>query len=260
MAMFALAGCAAGSSDNASASVGADESSGGPAAGEYRVVEDPNTLSGLWLDDVDLNADGTFAGTLGSDVSNLSGHEFSSAGHYAFHTFTAGPSLVFNDNGTAQNAFGGVYEFTFETQADGTLKVRTLNSEPSLQTHFTLARVLTPDTKAPPPGHYEVVNDTQLSGLWIDDVTLSADGTFKGTFGSDVSNLSGHEFGSAGHYAFHTFTAGPSLVFTDNGTAQNAFGGVYQFTFQTQLDGSLSVRTLDSDASFQTKFTLKASH
>lgn len=259
--MFVLAGCAAPASENGAASAGADESSGGaPAAGEYRVVEDPSTLSGLWLDDVTLGADGTFKGTLGSDVSNLSGHQFDSAGHYAFHDFTAGPSLVFDDNGTAKNAFGGVYQFTFETQTDGTLKVRTLNSEPSLQTHFTLERVLTPDTKAPPPGHYEVVNDTQLSGLWIDDVTLNADGTFEGTFGSDVSNLSGHEFNSAGHYAFHTFTAGPSLVFTDNGTAQNAFGGVYQFTFQTQRDGTLSVRTLDSDPSFQTKFTLKTSH
>jgi hypothetical protein len=123
-----------------SSSTAADDSDlvATPAAliGHFQVVEDPNTLGGLWINDVTLQRNGSFNATFGSDVSNLSGHEFTARGTFSTHRFTAGPSVVFAYSGP-----DSPNSFTYAVQPDGTIKMRHLDSAVLMQTKFTLRKV-----------------------------------------------------------------------------------------------------------------------
>ncbi|GAC1352216.1 MAG: hypothetical protein NVS3B20_14590 [Polyangiales bacterium] len=111
---------------------------------------------------------------------------------------------------------------------------------------------LTPVTFA---GTYRVVEDTlTLSGFWIDSVIVRSDGTYDAVFGSDVSNLSGHQLPvHGGTYALRRFTAGASIVFFRPGTSDG-------FTYVQNADGTLTLRHLSSDRAAQTRFTLRRVH
>jgi hypothetical protein len=107
-------------------------------------------------------------------------------------------------------------------------------------------------TKALGPGHYQLVSDDGLSGVWIIDLTLHHDGTYDALFGTDISNVSGHQFNGQGHYHLANFRAGPSIVFEG--------GGGWEFTYAAQSDGTFHVRTLNSLQDLQTRFVIKKTH
>ena len=157
------------------------------SAGHWELPSGSNPDSVSWVNDVLLESNGTFKGTMGCGLSNCSGHEINvSGGTYAIR----GSEVSFTYSAGGSSKITNTFDWKSGTNGEAQLRANDGNKG---NDWFPLARL--PQVSA---GHYEITSDSGDALFWIQDIELKSNGTFTGTMGCGVSNCSGHEFSTNG--------------------------------------------------------------